>query len=109
MFRPGAPFPATIENVHVEQTVSFLGPDTDSPHVLAEFFKTMNALWTGASQWAPYITYPPEPDKLWKAFYTEMCKKRPIEQDRENRGLILGNENTNKFEIRFTKETNLPY
>jgi len=102
VFRPLAQFPAVIENMDVEWKVSFLGNGDGDLGSVTNWLSTFFAQWLPSAA-ALSLSIPPDREKLWKAFYKAMTTKQPNKTIREGKnGLVLGDENTNEFEIIFT-------
>jgi hypothetical protein len=95
VFNSDEQFPAVIENVEVIMKVNFLGADIDDIGLLdrESFFKYIGNAFL---MQAPSI--PPNPQKLWKAFYETY-------KDKYEPALTLGDTNSNEFMIRINKDT----
>jgi len=108
VFRPEKQFPAVIENTEVTQTVSFIGNGFGNLGDVANWFGAFLTQWLPSAA-SLSLSIPPEPQKLWEAFHKAMDTRYKDRTIRENeKGLYLGDPDTNVFRMIFNKDTNNP-
>jgi len=108
VFNKNAKFPKVIENTNVVQTVSFKGFDLEDDNWkrwIQDYFLSFQLDFMGTGSQA--LSIPPSPERLWEKFRDTMERREPSDKLRaEYFGLILGDRNTNEFQLHFCEDTN---